>query len=113
MSAQHAIRGYHDGWSSRNLEAARAHLSPKVVFQDPINRFDGADALLAGLGGFLGIFKGYEMVSETYGPDGGVLLYDCATLASPKPLRCSEHFKVEGGRITAIDLVFDSGALKP
>jgi hypothetical protein len=103
-----AVCGYTAGWMSGDLEAARSHLDPKVTFQDPVNRFDSADELIAALAGFRAIFKSATPIKAFYDEGSVSLLYDCAVNTPVGMLRCAEYFTVVGGKITDIKLVFDA-----
>ena len=107
-SSATAVDGYTNGWMSGDLEAAKAHLDPKVTFEDPMNRFTTADQLIEALAMFRTNFKSATVISEVYDGDAAALLYDCSVNTPIGLLRCAEYFKTKNGKIVSIKLVYDA-----
>lgn len=119
MSTADVVRGYHDARFRGDVAAAVALTGTPFRFESPMLRFGERDdpaAHLAGLPDFLGIVTGVELRSELYGPQEATLIYDVHTATPVGTQRTAEHFRLAGGLITSITLIFDATpwqALRP
>ncbi|WP_067185438.1 nuclear transport factor 2 family protein [Microtetraspora niveoalba] len=107
-----AVRGYHEARFRGDVTAAAAHLAETFAFQSPMLRSDAAGHL-AGLPGFLQIVTGVDMISELYGDSEATLVYDVHTATPAGTQRTAEHFRLDGGKITSITLIFDAAPWQP
>jgi hypothetical protein len=114
MSAREVVRGYHDarfrgdvaGAVARCAESSFSFRSPFVSSSDPAGH-------LAGLEGFLGVVTEVEMISELYGESEATLVYDVHTATPAGVQRTAEHFRLTGGKIGTIMLIFDAAPWQP
>jgi hypothetical protein len=101
------VRAYHDARFLGNVPAAVTHLAEQFTFQSPLMSSD-ATGHLAGLGGFLQVVTGVDLISELYGETEATLVYDVHTATPVGTQRTAEHFRLQNGRITSITLIFDA-----
>lgn len=116
MNTVDVVRAYHDARFRGDAAAAVALTGTPFRFESPMLRFDDPAAHLAGLPGFLQIVTGVELRSELYGADEATLVYDVHTATPVGTQRTAEHFRLTGGLITSITLIFDATpwqALRP
>jgi SnoaL-like domain len=106
------VRGYHDAWTSGDLERARSHLADDLDFEGSIDRFTSAEPFVSALGGFGEMLEEARLLREFYDESGAALLYDCVTRSPAGTIRTAEFFRVEDGRIREIRLVFDATKLR-
>jgi hypothetical protein len=60
------------------------------------------------LPGFVSIVTGVELISELYGEAEATLVYDVHTATPVGTQRTAEHFRLDGGKIVSIMLLFDA-----
>jgi hypothetical protein len=113
MSTRDVVEGYFQAWSHGNLEAARGFLADQLDFQGSIDTFQRADDFVATLRGFVTILRGVTVLQSYFTDDGAAMLYDCDTKTPAGVIRTAEFFKVSGGKIIEIRLVFDATVLRP
>jgi len=116
MNTVDVVRAYHAARFRGDAAAAVALTGTPFRFESPMLRFDDPAAHLAGLAGFLRIVTGVELRSELYGAEEATLVYDVHTATPVGTQRTAEHFRLTGGLITAITLIFDATpwqALRP
>ncbi|MDI2125432.1 hypothetical protein [Yinghuangia seranimata] len=103
------VRAYHEARFRGDVPAAAATLAEPFRFASPLIASDSASEHLAGLGMFLGTVEGVDLVSELYGEAEATLVYDVrTTLPAVGVQRTAEHFRLTGGRISGIRLIFDA-----
>ncbi len=108
------VRGYHDAWVSGDVDAAGAYLADEVVnpapfnncSTDPISRAD----YLKFLRGFRQRVTGVDLISELYGHGEATLVYDVhtSTPAGARTFPTAEHFRITGGLISNVILIFNA-----
>ena len=108
------VRSYYDSWqggSERCDEARlRSVLHPRLVFESPMGRKEQLEDFLPGLLRFSQTLNKRDMLQLFAVGNEAAAIYDCDLAPPIKQLRCAEFFRVEGGQITAIRLVFDATA---
>lgn len=104
-------RAYHDGWTSRNFDAALRLLAPDLTVEVPINAYPTTEAFARAVIGFGGMVKRAVLLAEFEKGDEAMLLYDM-DVDSLGMLRIAEHFTVANGKITRIRQIHDTAALR-
>lgn len=105
------VRAYHDGWTSKNFDAAVRLLAPDLKVEVPINTYPTTEAFAQAVIGFGGIVKRAVLLAEFEKGDEAMLLYDMDVDALGT-LRIAEHFTVANGKITRIRQIHDTAALR-
>ncbi|MGP3961073.1 hypothetical protein ACTWPT_34245 [Nonomuraea sp. 3N208] len=103
-----AVRGYHEARFRGDVSAAAAYVGEPFRFQSPFISSDDRMGHLATLSGFVSIVTGVELISELYGEAEATLVYDVHTATPAGTQRTAEHFRLDGGKIVSIMLVFDA-----
>jgi SnoaL-like domain len=106
------VEGYSKAWTSGDIETARSYLADDLEFRGSIDSFNDADSLISAISVFLHILKSVEMISTFYDESEAILMYDCVTDSPAGTIRTVEYFKVNGGKIREIKLVFDASELR-
>ncbi|TMR93778.1 hypothetical protein [Nonomuraea basaltis] len=107
------VRGYHEARFRGEVSAAAAHLGEPFRFQSPFITSDDRTGHLATLPGFVSIVTGVELISELYGEVEATLVYDVHTATPVGTQRTAEHFRLDGGKIVSIMLLFDASPWQP
>ncbi|MCK2215950.1 hypothetical protein MF672_019430 [Actinomadura sp. ATCC 31491] len=107
------VRGYHEARFRGDAAAAAAFVGEPFRFQSPFISSGDREGHLATLPGFVSIVTGVELISELYGDGEATLVYDVHTATPAGTQRTAEHFRLDGGLIVAILLVFDSAPWQP
>lgn len=103
------VKAYEQAWTSRDLVEARKHLADDLQFRGSIDSFDSADDFLGGLRNFVeGLYKSYESISMVVSGDTVHSLYRAKLVVGESVF--AEVFRVKGGKIVDIRLVFDTAA---
>ncbi len=105
------VRAYHDGWTSKNFDAAVRLLAPNLKVEVPINTYLTTEAFAQAVIGFGGMVKRATLLAEFEKGDEAMLLYDMDVDAL-STLRIAEHFTVAHGKITRIRQIHDTAALR-
>lgn len=106
------VEGYSNAWVSGDLETARSYLADDLEFRGSIDNFNDADSLISAISVFLNILKSVVTISTFYDENEAILMYDCVTDSPAGTIRTVEYFKVDGGKIKEIKLVFDASELR-
>jgi len=108
------VRAYYDGWKGLpgRCDEGILHrvLHPRLQFESPVSKYDTLEAFLPGLTRFNGTVRARHMLQMFANGDEAAAIYDCELTAPVDSLRCAEIFRVEGGCICSIRLVFDASA---
>jgi len=88
-------------------------MDPEFTFESPMMRFSDRTVYLESHRAFQKLVKGTTMISELYGPEEAILLYDLQTATPVGVQRTAEHFRLVGGKVMSILLLFDSAPWKP
>lgn len=109
------VRAYHDAYRRGDVSAAGALLAESFRFSSPMMAFDSPDQHVAALNRFVPFITGVDMISELYGESEATLVYDLHTSlpGGAATQRSAEHFRVAGGRISAIIIIFDATPWRP
>ena len=112
------VSAYRAARDAGDAQAAARYLAPGFSFQSPLIRLDDADLYLASHIAFQKMVTRTELISELYGASEATLLYDLHAPIPGETQRTVEHFRLAGGKIASIVLIFDaspwrSGALPP
>ncbi|MGV9329598.1 hypothetical protein ACWDR1_12665 [Streptosporangium sandarakinum] len=110
---RHAVRGYHEARFRGDATAAAAYLGEPFRFQSPFITSDDRTGHLATLPEFVSIVTGVDLISELYGEAEATLVYDVHTATPAGTQRTAEHFRLDGGVITSIMLLFDTAPWQP
>jgi limonene-1,2-epoxide hydrolase len=106
------VREYYDAWKDGHAKMDEAKLlrvlADDVVVETPMRRITGPSELVAGISRFARTLKGISFIQTIATGTEASAVYDCALTAPVDTLRCAEFFRIEGGRIKAIRLVFDA-----
>ncbi|MDP9864193.1 MULTISPECIES: nuclear transport factor 2 family protein [Streptosporangium] len=107
------VRGYHEARFRGDVPGAAARLAGAFTFRSPLMSSTDPTGHLAGLAGFLQVVTGVDMISELYGESEATLVYDVHTATPAGTQRTAEHFRLDGGKITSITLIFDATPWQP
>ncbi len=88
--------------------AAADYLAPGFSFQSPLMRLDDPDLYLAGYIAFQKMVRRTDLISKLYGEGEATLLYDLHAPMPGETQRTAEHFRLAGGKIGSILLIFDA-----
>jgi quinol monooxygenase YgiN len=101
------VRAYLDAWQDRDFPAMRRLVADSLRFAGPIDTFDQADAHHAAVKALSGSVDRIE-VDHLWSDGADVLAWYTlhTTVAEPAPV--AEWYRVAGGQITAITVVFDA-----
>jgi hypothetical protein len=96
-----------DAWTHKQFERARSLLHDHLSFTGPIDSFTNADAYLASLRQLSDIVISTELRKVFADGDDACVIYDLHTTSVPTARVC-EWFRIRGGRIASISVVFDA-----
>ena len=102
------VRAFLAARNAGDIEGAATHLAPAFTLETPLLRLDDRAAYLASHRGAQSVVTGQDMLSELYGSGEATLVYDLHLAASSQAQRTAEHFRLEGGKIASILLIFDA-----
>ncbi|WP_406277649.1 nuclear transport factor 2 family protein [Embleya sp. NBC_00896] len=101
-AAGDAVRAYHEARFRGDIHAAARTLADPFHFRSPLTASDDRNEHLAGLGMFLQMVSGVDLVSELYAADEATLVYDVHTTIPAVGVQCTaEHFRLAQGRISS------------
>ncbi len=103
------VEGYSKAWTSGDIETARSYLADDLEFRGSIDNFNDADSLINAISVFLNILNSVQTISTFYDESEAILMYDCVT---DSPAGTIRTFKIDGGKIKEIKLVFDASELR-
>jgi hypothetical protein len=106
------VQEYFEAWTRKDVPRARTYLADDLDFQGPIDRFTRADPFAQALAGFAQLLKEVRLLASLFGEQDAMLLYDCVTASPAGTIRTAEHFRLRGGKIAEIKLVFDATELR-
>ncbi len=108
LQTRDLVRAYHAAWTGGEINAGGQYLADDFTTRAPVGSYDTKDAYLTGLTRFRSLVGGLDLISELYGDDEAMLLYDVHTNTPAGKLRTAEHFRVREGQIASTLLVFDA-----
>ncbi len=83
-------------------------MDESFTFESPLMRINDRDGYLRTHRGFQPLVKSTRMLSELYGSDEAILLYDLDIATPPCVERTAEHIRIAGGKVASILLLFDT-----
>jgi hypothetical protein len=96
------------GAESYDPERLRSILAPDLEFDGPIaGHVRGADRFTRGVAGFIQTQQGIRFLQQVVTPDAAAVLYDADLPGGT--LRFAEFFRLDGGQIASIKLLYDPG----
>ena len=96
------------GAGSYDPERLRLILVPDLDFDGPIaGHVHGADRFTRGVAGFIETQHGIRFLQQVVTPETAAVLYDADLPGGT--LRFAEFFRVDGGQIASIKLLYDPG----
>lgn len=110
MTTLETVRGYHDAWTTNDIEGAGRYLAPDLETEVPINSYESASDFLEAVAQFGRLVRKVDLLAEFVHENEALLLYDM-DVDSIGTMRIAEHFTVADGRITRIRHVHDTAAL--
>lgn len=113
MTTRETVLAYSRARFAGDVTAAAGQLAATFTFRSPLIGSDDARGHLAGLGAFVSVVTGVDMLSELYGESEATLVYDVHTATPVGTQRTAEHFRLSDGKITAITLIFDATPWHP
>jgi len=104
------VRAYHNGWTSKNFDAAIGLLSTSLEVEVPINDYPTTESFAAALVRFGSQVRHVELLSEMVAGNEAMLLYDMDVEGLGR-MRIVEHFTVANGNIVRLRQIHDTAAL--
>ncbi len=107
------VHAYYDSWkggAGRYDEERLCDIfATDLIFEGPlIGRKEKSVDALPGLARFASTVKALRFISQIYDTNEAAVLYECDLTRPAGTHRFAEFFRVEGGKIRAIQLVFDA-----
>ena len=102
------VSAYRAARDAGDAQAAAGYLAPGFSFQSPLMRLDDPDYYLAGYIAFQKMVTRTDLISELYGEGEATLLYNLHAPIPGETQRTAEHFRLAGGKIVSILLIFDA-----
>lgn len=102
------VSAYRAARDAGDAQAAAGYLAPAFSFQSPLMRLDDPDLYLASHTAFQKVVTRTDLISELYGEGEATLLYDLHAPIPGKTQRTAEHFRLAGGKIASILVIFDA-----
>jgi hypothetical protein len=112
-SAREVVATYRKAFDSKDFKAARTLLADDLEFHGPIDTFHRADDFMASIQQLAPIIQRIEPRKLFVDGDDACLIYDMVTNTPAGTARIVEWYRVVGGRIKAIDAVFDARPFAP
>jgi hypothetical protein len=112
MITRQLIETYHNAWTTGDFITARRCLADDLDFKGSIDTFNKADDFVVALKRFQSMLRNVKLLKSFFDQDGAALLYDCDTVSPAGVIRTAEFFSTTGGKISAIQLVFDASELR-
>ncbi len=100
---------YYTALGEKDIDAVKKCLHPEVEFADPQEKVMGREAVLKAAKGFTGIFKALSIRKAFGSEDQAVVIYDVDIPAFEKNLRAASLLSFDGGLISKIELIYDTG----
>ncbi|NJO81454.1 MAG: nuclear transport factor 2 family protein [Blastochloris sp.] len=106
VSVQEIVRKYFDAWTNGDIVTARQYLSDDLLFSGTLKSLNNADDYIVALGEYRKLVThGNAIISELYGDDEAILIYDSHTVAGT--IRIAEHIRLTNNKLSAIILILD------
>lgn len=102
------VHQFYAALKMQDYSALRRLLHDNLAFRGPIDRFDRADLYLEAIKRLAPITERVDVL-KTFADESDVcVLYELVTKTSAGTAFVSEWFKIQGGKIAAIRVVFDA-----
>jgi ketosteroid isomerase-like protein len=105
-AAREVVERYHEAWTGKDFDTARALLHDDLSFHGPIDTFDRADDYVAALQRLAPMVQGVKVRRILSEDDDVVVLFELLTPMGPAPV--AEWYRVRDGKIAAVDVYFDA-----
>ena len=109
-SPQQTAEAYFEAWSNKDFDGARSLLHDDVSFLGPFDTFDNADDLIQAITGLGQLIKGLEMRRVFTNGQDVCIIYDLVPNKAVASVPIAEWYQVRDGKISAISIIFDTGA---
>lgn len=106
------VEAYSSAWMGGDLDTARKWLADDLRFRGSIDHFNRADAFVESLRAFSELVTAVDLLDTFYDVNRAALMYDCVTDTEAGHIRTAEFFRLAGGKISEIRLVFDATVLR-
>ncbi len=113
MSAKDVVLGFQRAMGKGDLKAARAFLANDLSFVGPFDRFSAPEPYLAALGQLAPMIERVDMKRMFAEGDEVALFYDLVTKTPAGTAPCAEWYRVNGDKITHIQVYFDGRPFAP
>ncbi len=112
-----AVRAYYESWkdgaSAFDEARLRSTMAPDLTFEGPIAGVTrGVEAFIPGLVQFARGLERFRPLQLLVAGEEAASLYECDLSAPAGTYRFAEFFRVRGGRIQLLRLVFDATEFK-
>ena len=107
-NAKEVVMSYQRALGNQDYKAARSYLRDGLSFRGPLASHDEPNSLLKDLEQLHHIVKEVEMKKVFVDGDDVCLLYDLITSTPPVTSFTCEWYRVHGGKISSIRVVFDA-----
>ena len=105
QATRETVRAYHEAWTGPDVGSAGEYIADDFTTRAPVGSYDTKDDYLAGLANFRNQFvTGVDLISEFYGDNEAILLYDVHTSPSGDHSDC-RAFQADRGQ----DLIHQPG----
>lgn len=102
------VRAYYDAWVGGDIAAAGMLLAESFTNFTPINNYYTLSDYLESLRKFHQIMKSLDLISDLYGENEAILLYNIHTSTPVGSSLIVEHFRLTNGKISSITSIFDA-----
>ena len=112
VSSRQVVASFLAARQDRHADALKL-MDETFTFESPLMRIVDRDTYLQNHRAFQTLVTGMKMVSELYGPGEATLLYDLDTATPAGVQRTAEHFRIRGGKVSSILMLFDTAPWRP
>jgi hypothetical protein len=102
------VSAYRAACKAGDAETAASYLAPDFSFESPLMRLADPHSYLASHIAFQKLMMRTDLISELYGDGEATLIYNLHAPIPGEIQRTAEHFRLAGGRIESILLIFDA-----
>lgn len=106
LTAVEVALAYYHAWTARDLDAALTHVAEDVICKTPSGALTGTGALKGFMGPFAETLTRSTLLASFGNEDRALIMYDTGTRAVASA-PAAELYRVRGGRITEIRIIFD------
>jgi hypothetical protein len=96
----------------RDFDRAATYLADDFTFEGPIDKFDSAEAFLAGFKGFASMLQpGWRRLAAYGHGEGALVMYEMFGPGGA-PIRAVDSYTAKDGKLDTLALVFDTHGLR-